>query len=237
MARMSGIPATLILIFVLGPAASVSSQCNSQITLVPLHSVEAASHARDFVRFRYPLSTSDSLLIRSHEDTETTIGPYDTGFVVTRDGKVMQSKALRDLPEFRSNDPSFSFSDGFTTLAVARACGSAGPIYFVTMQWMGDITSPALVFTAVPLAGGYIISSFPSFSGGTVDVSRADPRHFRIWDNLHEGNCNACETAYRITEYEIRDGKPVRVRQYRTRHLYDSGNYIFDDRRRVRFIP
>jgi len=52
---------------------------------------------------------------------------------------------------------------------------------------------------------------------------------------LHEGNCNACETAYQITEYEIRNGKPVRTRRYRTRHLYDSGN--FDDRRRIRFIP
>ncbi len=199
--------------------------------------MHAASKARDFVRFSYFLSSSDLLLIQSHEDTETTIGPYDTGFEITRDGKVMQSEALRDLPEFRSDDPNFSFSDGFFTLAVTRACASGGPIYFVTMQWMGDIISPALVFIIVPSAVGYDVSNLRSFSGGVVDVSRGNPLHFRIWDSLHEGSCNACETAYRITEYEIRDGKPVRIRQYRTRHLYDSGNYIFDDRRRIRFIP
>jgi len=197
--------------------------------------MKAASKARNFVRFSYSLSSSDVLLIQSHEDTETTIGPYDTGFVIKRDGKVVQSEALRDLPEFRSYDPSFSFSDGFYTLAVTRACAREGPIYFVTMQWMGDEISPALVFILVPLAQGYGVSTLPSFSGGVVDVSRADPLHIRIWDSLHEGACNACETVYRITEYEIRDGNPVRTRQYRTRHLYDSG--MFDDRRRIRLIP
>lgn len=117
---------------------------------------------------------------------------------------------------------------------MTRACASGGPIYFVTMQWMGDIISPALAFILVPSAQGYDVSTLPSFSGGVVDVSRANPLHFRIWDSLHEGACNACETAYRITEYEIRDGKPVRTRQYRTRRLYTSGN--FDDERRIRFI-
>jgi hypothetical protein len=202
---------------------------------VPLAAMKAASKARDFVRYSYSLSTSDSLLIRSHEDTETTIGPYDTGFAITRDGKVMQSVELRNLPEFRSYDPSFSFSDGFFTLAVTRACASGGSIYFVTMQWMGDIISPALVFTVVPSAQGYEVTALPSFSGGVVDVSVANPLHIRIWDNLHEGACNACETHYRITEYEIREGKPVQTRQYRAKRLYTSGN--FDDNRRIRLTP
>jgi hypothetical protein len=160
------------------------------------------------------------------------IGPFDTGFVVTRDGKTVQSVSLWQLPEFQG-DP--SFSEGFTTLAVTRACASGGPIYFVTMQWMGDETSPALISILVRTALGYSISTFPSFSGGVVDVSKADPLHIRVWSSLHEGACNACETAYRITEYEIRNGKPIRTRQYRTRHLYTSGD--FDDIRRIRFIP
>ena len=62
--------------------------------------MKAASQTRDFVRFSYSLSSFDVLLIQSHEDTETTIGPYDTGFTITRDGKDMRSEALRDLPEF-----------------------------------------------------------------------------------------------------------------------------------------
>jgi hypothetical protein len=102
---------------------------------------------------------------------------------------------------------------------------------------MGDETSPALVFTLIPSATGYKVSTLPMISGGVVVVSTNNPLHFKTWNNLHEGSCNACDTAYRITEYEIRDGKPVRIRNYRTRHLYNSGNYIFDDRRRIRFIP
>jgi len=105
------------------------------------------------------------------------------------------------------------------------------------MQYRGDEISPALLFVLVPSAHGYDVTDLPEISGGVLEVSRADPLHLRTWDNLHEGECNACETHYQITEYEIRDGKPVRTRRYRTRHLYDSGNYIFDDRRRIRFIP
>ena len=195
--------------------------------------MKAASKARNFVRFRYSLSASDSLSIRSHEDTETSIGPYDTGFVIKRDGKTVDRVMLRELPEFRREDP--FFSESFVTLAVTRACASAGPIYFLTMQYIGDMTSPALAFTLVPSAKGYDLSTLPMISGGVVDVSMANPLHLKTWENLQEGTCNACETAYRITEYEIRGGKPVRTRQYRTRHLYTSGN--FDDRRRIRFVP
>jgi len=197
--------------------------------------MKAATKARDFDRFSYSLSTSDSLLIRSHEDAETTIGPYDTGFVITRDGKTMQTVLLRELPELKDQDP--MLSEGFTTLAVTRACGRGGPIYFVSMQWEGDMTSPALIFTLAPSAQGYEVSSLPMIRGGILEVSMAHPHRLRAWDNLGEGECNACETAYQITEYEIRDGKPIQTRQYRTRHLYDSGNHIFDDRRRIRFIP
>jgi hypothetical protein len=233
MSRKYGVQFALALIFALATATSILSQCNNQISLVPFRTMKAASKARDFVRFSYSLSASDSLLIRSHEDTETSIGPYDTGFVITRDGKVLQSVVLRKLPEFRRED-SF-FAEAFTTLAVTRACSSGGPIFFVTMQYMGDMISPALLFTLVPSVQGYEVSTLPMISGGVLEVSKSDPLHIRTWDNLHEGNCNACETAYRITEFEIRAGKPVRTRQYRTKHVYTSGN--FDDRTRIRFIP
>jgi hypothetical protein len=209
------------------------AQCKNQITLVPLHAVKAAGKARDFVRFSYSLSASDSLLIQSHEDTETSIGPYDSGFAIIRDGKTMQSVVLRNLPEFRREEP--DYSESFTTLAVTRACSGAGPINFVTMQYMGDLTSPALVFTVVPSAQGYEVSNLPMISGGVVEVSMANPLHIKTWDNLHEGECEACETHYQITEYEIRAGRPVQTRQYKTRRLYTSGH--FDDRRRIRFIP
>lgn len=152
--------------------------------------------------------------------------------MIARVGKTIQNVTLRGLPEFRHEDS--YYSESFTTLAVTRACASEGPIYFITMQYMGDEISPALVFAVVPSAKGYEISALPMFSGGTLDVFATDPLHVRVWDNLHESECNACETAYRVTEYEIRDGKPVRTRQYRTRHLYSSGQ--FSDSR-VRFVP
>jgi hypothetical protein len=235
MFRGPGVLVALALMSALGPAPLALSQCNNQITLVPLAPQKAASEARDFARFSYPLSTSESLAVRSHEDAETLNGPYDTGFVIARDGKAMQSVLLRKLPEFQREDP--QFSEAFTTLAVTRACTSGGPVYFVTMQYMGDETSPALVFTLVHSAKGYAVSTLPMISGGVIEISTADPLHLKAWDNLHEGGCNACETAYRVTEYEIRDGKPVQAGQHRTRHLYSSGNSIFDDRRRIRFVP
>lgn len=233
MSRRSGVIVTLTLMSALGLAPRALSQCKNQITLVPLRAMKAGSNVRDFDRFRYLLSASDSLLIQSHEDTETSIGPFDTGFVITRDGRTIKNVLLRKLPEFLREGP--EYSESFTTLAVTRACTSGGPIFFVSMQYMGDLTSPALVFTVVPSTQGYEISTLPMISGGVVEISTADPLHLRTWDNLHEGQCEACETAYQITDYEIRNGKPIRTRQFRTRHLYTSGN--FDDMRRIRFIP
>jgi hypothetical protein len=234
MSRRPGVLIALALMTALGPAPLALSQCKSRITLVPQAPQTAAGKARDFIRFSYALSTSESLTVRSHEDTETLIGPYDTGFVIARDGTPVQSVLLRKLPEFQREDP--QFSEAFTTLAVTRACTSGGPVYFVTMQYMGDETSPAIVFTLVPSAKGYEVSTLPMISGGVIEVSMADPLHLRAWDNLHEGRCNACETAYRVTEYEIRDGRPVQTGQRRTQHLFSSGNSVFDDRRRIRFV-
>jgi hypothetical protein len=207
------------------------SQCANHVTMVPFRAMKAASSPRDFVRFRYALSSSDSLLIQSHESTDTELGPYDFGFQIERNGKTMRSVALRDLPAFRSED-SYSAED-FTALAVTRVCTGGGPISFVTMKCMGDEISPALIFILVPSVHGYEVSTLPMISGGTVEVSSADPLHLRVWDSLHEGRCNACETAYRITDYEIRDGKPVKTGQHRTRRLYSSGQ--FDDSR-IRFV-
>ena len=96
--------------------------------------MKAAAKPRNFVRFRYPLSDVDSLLIRSHEDADTSIGPYDLGFVIERDGRAMKRESLQNLPEFRDED-SF-FSQAFTTLYVTQACASGGPIYFITMKYM-----------------------------------------------------------------------------------------------------
>lgn len=223
---------SLFVISVVWPAPRALSQCTNHSTPLPLPAMKAAGKPRDFVRFRYSLSASDSLLIRSHEDTETSIGPYDLGFAIERNGKALQSVALRKLPEFRRED-SF-FSQSFTTLYVTRACASKGAIYFVTMKYMGDEISPALVFALVPTAQGYDVVALPMFGGGVVEVSVADPLRLRIWENLHESGSNAGETHYRIAEYEIREGKPVRIRQYRTRRLYTTGD--FDDTR-IRFIP
>lgn len=222
----------LILVTAIGPAGIVSSQCKNQITILPPRALKAAAEPRDFVRYKYLLSSADVLLIRSHEDTETSIGPYDPGFVIERNGTVMQTVALREVPEFRREDS--EFPESFTTVAVTRACASGGAIYFVTLKYMGDELSPALVFVIVPAAHRYEVFPLPIFSGGIVDVSTSDPLHLRIWNNLNEGGCNACPTAYQITDYEIREAKPVKGRQRRTQRLYSSGQF---DESRIRFIP
>jgi hypothetical protein len=233
MFRWIGILVALALMFTLGSTTPVCAQCKNQITLVPLTARKAANKARDFVRFNYHLSDSDTLFIRSHEDTETTIGPYDTGFVIVRSGRVLQRISLAELRVMRGEDA--YLAESFGTLAVTRACRSSGPIFFVTMQYSGDEISPALVLTLLSRAHGYEVSDLPMISGGVLEVSEADPLHLRTWNSLHEGSCNACDTPYQITEYEIRGGKPVRVGRHRTRRLYNSG--MFDDRRRIRFIP
>lgn len=223
---------TLILVSAIGSAGIVSSQCKNQITILPPRAIKAAAQPRDFVRYKYLFSSADELLIRSHEDTQTSIGPYDPGFVIERNGTIMQTVVLREVAEFRREDS--EFPESFTTVAVTRACASGGTIYFVTLKYMGDELSPALVFVIVPAAQGYEVSSLPIFSGGTVDVSTRNPLHLKIWNSLNEGGCNACQTAYQITDYEIREAKPVKVRQRRTQRLYSSGQF---DESRIRFTP
>jgi len=232
MSRISIVLATFILMLTFGPATHGISECKNETIMLPVSPMKAASKPRDFISFKYAMSTSDSILIQSHEDTETTIGPYDLGFLIRHDGRTVRSVSLQKLSEFRRED-SF-FSEAFMTVAVSSACTNGKVVYFVTMKYMGDEISPALVFVIVPSPQGYKVSALPMFSGGTVEVSKTNPYSLRVWDNLHEGECNACETAYQITEYEIRDGKPIRTKRHRTRHLYSSGQ--FEDSR-IRFIP
>jgi len=75
-------------------AVPAHSQCKNHSIPLPFTAMKAASKPRNFVRFKYSLSPSDTLKIRSHEDTETSIGPYDLGFAIERDGKTMQSVTL-----------------------------------------------------------------------------------------------------------------------------------------------
>ncbi|MGH9598495.1 MAG: hypothetical protein ACRD27_01420 [Terracidiphilus sp.] len=222
----------LTLLTAIGLARIATSQCKNQITMVPRRAMKAAAHPRDFVRFKYSLSRFDKLLIRSHEDTETSIGPYDLGFLIEHSGTTIRSVTLRGLPEFRRED--YGFSEAFTTVAVTRACGREEPIYFLTMKYMGDELSPVLVYVIIPSAQGYEVLPLPMFSGGTVDVSTRAPLRLRVWNNLNEGMCNACKTAYQITDYEIRDGKFVQGRRQRTRRLYSSDQF---DESRIRFTP
>lgn len=168
----------MILIIATWPTTLARSQCTNQITMVPVPAMKPAVKSRNFVRFRYAFSSSDSLLIRSHEGTETSIGPYDLGFLITRNGATQNRVTLQGLSQFRGEDQ--DYWESFRTLAVTRACTSDRPIYFVTMKYMGDELSPALVFVVVPSARGYVASALPMFSGGTVDVSRADPLHLKV---------------------------------------------------------
>lgn len=222
-----------LLLWFLFPTAKTIAQCKSQTTLVPLPAMKAASKARDFARFKFSLSASDSLYVRSHEDDETSIGPYDIGLEITRNGRILQRTLLRNVPEIRHEEP--EYAESFRTLAISRACSGAEPIHFVTLQYRGDITSPALLFVLAPNTGGYLISTLPLISGGVFEISKSNPLQVRTWDNLHEGICEACETHYEVTAYEIRNGKPIKGKQYRTKRLYTSAD--FGDRTRIRFMP
>lgn len=214
------------------PAMHASSQCTNRTTMLPLASMKAADKPRNFVRFKYRLSDKDTIQIESHEDTETSTGPYDLGFVINRSGTIIKHIRLRRLPEFQKQD-SF-FSKAFSTVAITLVCKQDTPMYFITIKYMGDELSPALVFVVSPSGPSYDVLALPMFGGGTIDVSKSDPNRIRIWNNLEEGGCNACETRYRVTEYELRNSKAVRLRTYRTRRLYTSGD--FDDVR-VRLVP
>jgi hypothetical protein len=212
-----------------------SAQCSNRITLVPLHVLKTPKRSRDFVRFSYPLTATDSLIVYARDDPDRSLRPYDTGIAITRGGKALQRVALRSLPEMRREDE--FFRENFTTLAIARACAGDAPLYFVAMGYVGDMTSADLFFSVVPNPQDYVVSALPMVAGGVLDVSKANPLNIRTWDNLFEGECNACGTHYRIAEYQIQEGKPFRIRRYRTKHLYSSDDRIFDDRRRIRFIP
>jgi hypothetical protein len=218
----------------LSVSTALLSQCDDHINPVPQYLMKPTGHARDFIRFRYPLSASDSLQVKSHEEFGSSMGTYDIGFSITRSGAILHDTLLRKLHEMPRDEP--DYANSFKTMATARACGSKGVIFFVTMQYQGDMTSPALLFLIVPTGDGYQVSTLPMLSGGVLEVSKSDPFHLRTWDNLHEGGCEACETAYEVTDYEVRDGTAVRLKKFKTRHMYTSGNARFNELR-IRFVP
>ena len=161
------------LLSVLGPAPLLAlSQCQKpNHPCVPNSVINAATGIRDLIPFTYALSASDSFRARS-PDTEPGIAPHEIGFEITRNGTALQHTSLSELPELRREEP--EYASNFRAIAVTRACTNSGPIYFVTMQYMGDATSPTLYFTLVPAARGYKVSALPMISGGVLEVSTAN---------------------------------------------------------------
>lgn len=215
-------------------ANTAFAQCKSEVTLVVfktrhLHRYDDQIPKGDYVSYAYQLSATDELLFVVHA---TPIGPHVRELLITRNGLTAQRILMRNLPELRNDT---FYAENFTALTVTRACANNTPIYFVAMGYAGDITSGDLYFIVVPMDSDYKVSALPVTSGGTIEISRSNPFNIRTWDNLHEGSCNACETRYRVADFTIKDGIPIKTRRYRTHRLYTSGQ--FDDLRRVRFIP
>jgi hypothetical protein len=224
----------------LGPmlfhCASSLAECTPKITAVPLSDEHLAVVGRcippsNFVRFRYSLTPEDQLEIYSRENAGPT-RVSDRGIALRHKG-IAQLIPISELAVMHGQDS--YFRNNFTALSLTRVCASATPVFYLAFGYQGDMTSANLFLAIVPTAAGYRATALPMVSGGILDVSRQTPLTVKTWDNLFEGECNACETHYRVREYVLVSGTPVRKRSFVPRHLYTSQN--FDDRLRVRLVP
>ena len=218
-------------------AASCFAQCSASIQLIPdktahMHAPAGAHlEEREFVRYRYALGDGALLDVIAVADDSPFGGYMDRGLLVEKDGRTTQATRLKDFAVLkpRGEDVRMDFdpSDSFRALAMVRSCVASAALQIVTFQWMGDMTSADLFVTVIRNGTGYTITALPTVSGGVLDVSRSHGDVLRTWDNLFEGECNACLTRYRVREYALREGKPVAVRSWVTRRKYSSDDAIF----------
>lgn len=229
-----------LLVVVVAPIAP--AQCSSKIDRIEdaMQSLSAPAGAKlrtgELVRYRRQLLDGDYLDLISVHDGSPFGGYSERGLFVERGGQVIREFRLADVPELKpapkypNDDP----SDSFRALAFVQGCTPDGPIEFVSFQWEGDLTSPALLIALALNDSGYEFAPLPTISGGRFDISRSDARIIREWDNLHEGSCEACLTRYEIRTYQVDRERAVLLKKSKSKRRYTSGN--FGEQTRVRFV-
>jgi hypothetical protein len=234
----------LIVLFALAAAVQCTSQCKPHIAPVPSYDFGkepahlpvpkgAALPLHDFVSYKRNLQPGLTLSIYSR--FEPGYLSLADGIILTREGDPPRIIPLRSLTEFVGStykgDPL-----AYNALSVTEACDRDRAIFLVAFHWNGDILSPETGILLIPGSTGVRVMTTPAISGGVIQLSRIGPLHLRLWSSLNEGICNACETRYTISDYDLRDGSPALARRVRTRRTYTSGDPLFDDRLGVRLL-
>jgi hypothetical protein len=226
----------LVLSLLVESAVCLRAQCVPQITEVsskdhqPVPSGIRIPHGT-FIQASYALNENDRLLLYSQP---SPIGTHIVGIAILSKNKAPRLVSLSSLPALRRSNKDGQ-PDSFYAEKIVRGCSNGAPIYFVESHWDGDIISPELVMILVPSENGYSVSTMPLISGGVLEISRSDARSLTVWSSLHEGECNACETAYEVSTFRLRGTQPIRLSRHRTRKLYDSGDPKFDSE--IDFVP
>jgi hypothetical protein len=231
--------------FIIAMAMPVRGQCvpavhsiaNSSMPTTDADRKELASN--EFIHNRQRMPNGDFFNLIGLRNGAPFGGDSERGLLIIRNGQTVKKLLLSDLPSLKrdSKYPEDDPSDSYRALAFVEGCSPAGPIEFVSFQWEGDITSPALLLTISSNGTGYGFAELPTISGGVFDISRSDARKIDAWDNLHEGSCEACLTHYSISTYRLSQGKVVLEKTRKTRKQYTSGSKAFNNSLRVRLIP
>jgi hypothetical protein len=190
----------------------------------------------EFIHVSIPIAGGDRLLLYALHNDAPFNGYSERGILITRNGRTINKLPLSSLDELKANpkEPDFDPSDSYQSLSLTTICIGNRSFYWLAFHWQGDIISPELLVLISRRNQHYQFSALPLIDGGILEVSRSDPRRFRTWDNLVEGGCNACDTRYEMREYTVTNDKPVLRRHWRTKKLYNTGQ--FDDRLGVRLV-
>ncbi|MFC6647287.1 hypothetical protein ACFQBQ_17265 [Granulicella cerasi] len=218
--------------------ASVSTwaQCVTRIEPIPLEGTkdvktQALLSKHEFVLYKTPLNNGVMLEVLGVHDGSPFGGHMERGIRIVRGSTVLAEKNIAELPEFQthSTDPDDSLSDSYRAMASLKACTNSSEFAAVSFHWSGDITSPELLMTVTRIGERYVISALPTISAGVFEFKRTNASRARVWTNMHEGGCNACETHYEIDEYVFVEGTPKLTRKHTSKQLYTSGDIKFPE--------
>lgn len=178
-------------------------------------------------RFAVHLNSGDWLIVYAKPGIHTADDPQDGGFLLVRGHHVLVSQSLMNLPAWKkfARDIGSPGTPAFGVFAAQVCASGEKPIIFLGFAACCTTASAVQYFLMQQAGTGYGLKILPMVGGGKLEIIDSTPIRLKLWDETGDGKCDGCLQHFQVSEYEMRNGKPVLVRKQKTSGEYKPGDF------------
>lgn len=224
---------SILLLMAFAPA--LFAQCASRTWDSPWQSpssVEAAAKFESLIpagmteRFTAKLTENDWFVAYATAGARTKDNPQDGGLLFIRNGQVLTSQSLLDVPAWKkfARDVGPADLPTFSVFA-AQLCQGSKRVVVLGFSACCSAASAVLYMTAIPEGDTYMLAALPVVGGGRLEVFPGSPIKLRLWSGREDGKCEQCDQHFDQSEYELRDSEPVLLKKAISTQMYKPGDF------------